>query len=202
MCRRQRISPVSELFHGSTAFMPSLLSENPLMVIAVSIVLLIATVSIGASGVFLARKRAARRHRHGALPPMIVTPARDWRDREVIPANSRESVVVLPGHLEVEVGGNVGEAIRFMRVKGEPADITIGAAEGPRHRHIKLPADTISRTHARMQYADGRWRITNLSPNNPTLVNGQELDASARTRLLDDGDMIQIGEMMLRFRAD
>jgi hypothetical protein len=34
------------------------------------------------------------------------------------------------------------------------------------------------------------------------LVNGQELDASARTRLLDDGDMIQIGEMLLRFRAD
>jgi len=183
--------------------MPSLLSANPLMVIAVSIVLLIATVSIGASGVFLARKRAARRHRHGALPPMIVTAGRDWRDgRQVIPANGKDSVVVLPGHLEVEVGSNVGEAIRFMRVKGEPADITIGAAEGPRHSHIKLPADTISRTHARMQYADGRWRITNLSQDNPTMVNGQELDASARTRLLDDGDMIQIGDVMLRFRAD
>jgi predicted component of type VI protein secretion system len=111
-------------------------------------------------------------------------------------------VQVLPGHLEVEVGSNVGEAIRFMRLKGEPADITIGAAEGPRHRHIKLPAETVSRTHARMQYQEGRWRITNLSATNPTLVNGQELDASARTRLLDDGDMIQIGEMLLRFRAD
>jgi hypothetical protein len=182
--------------------MSSLLSANPLMVIAVSIVLLIATVSIGASGVFLARKRAARRHRHGALPPMMVTGGRDRRDRHVIPSNGKDSVQVLPGHLEVEVGSNVGEAIRFMRVKGEPADITIGAAEGPRHRHIKLPAETISRTHARMQYHDGRWRITNLSANNPTLVNGQELDASARTRLLDDGDMIQIGEMLLRFRAD
>ena len=120
----------------------------------------------------------------------------------MIPANGKDSVVVLPGHLEVEVGSNVGEAIRFMRVKGEPADITIGAAEGPRHSHIKLPADTISRTHARMQYADGRWRITNLSQDNPTMVNGQELDASARTRLLDDGDMIQTGDVMLRFRAD
>jgi predicted component of type VI protein secretion system len=90
-----------------------------------------------------------------------------------------------------------------MRLNGEPADITIGAAEGPRHRHIKLPADTISRTHARMQYEQGRWRITNLSANNPTLVNGQELGTSApRTRVLDDGDMIQIGEMLLRFRAD
>lgn len=182
--------------------MSSLLSANPLMVIAVSVVLLIATVSIGASGVFLARKRAARRHRHGALPPMIVTAGHDRYDPQMIPANAREAVVVLPGHLEVEVGSNVGEAIRFMRVKGEPADITIGAAEGPRHSHIKLPADTISRTHARMQYADGRWRITNLSPSNPTLVNGQELGASARTRVLDDGDMIQIGETLLRFRAD
>src|SRR3954463_9265507 len=128
--------------------MSSLLSANPLMVIAVSLVLLIATVSIGASGVFLARKRAAHRHRHGALPPMIVTAGRDRRDRDVIPTNGKDSVQVLPGHLEVEGGSNFGEAIRFMRVKGEPADITIGAAEGPRHRHIKLPADTISRTHA------------------------------------------------------
>lgn len=181
--------------------MPSLLLDNPLMVIAVSIVLLIATVSIAASGVFLARKRASRRHRHGALPPMMVTGGRDRRDRQN-PANNVKGAEVLPGHLEVEVGSNVGEAIRFMRLKGEPADITIGAAEGPRHRHIKLPADTISRTHARMQYEQGRWRITNLSASNPTLVNGQELDSSARTRLLDDGDMIQIGEMLLRFRAD
>lgn len=182
--------------------MPSLLDANPLMVIAVSIVLLIATISIAASGVFLARKRAARRHRHGALPPMMVTGGRDRRDRHGTASNGKEAVQVLPGHLEVEVGSNVGEAIRFMRVKGEPADITIGAAEGPRHRHIKLPAETISRTHARMQYQEGRWRITNLSPNNPTLVNGQELGSTARTRLLDDGDMIQIGEMLLRFRAD
>ncbi|HEV7704909.1 MAG TPA: FHA domain-containing protein [Gemmatimonadaceae bacterium] len=182
--------------------MPSLLDANPLMVIAVSIVLLIATISIAASGVFLARKRAARRHRHGALPPMMVTGGRDRRDRQAVASNGKEAVQVLPGHLEVEVCSNVGEAIRFMRVKGEPADITIGAAEGPRHRHIKLPAETISRTHARMQYQEGRWRITNLSQNNPTLVNGQELGSAARTRLLDDGDMIQIGEMLLRFRAD
>lgn len=181
--------------------MPSLLLDNPLMVIAVSIVLLIATVSIAASGVFLARKRASRRHRHGALPPMMVTGGRDRRDRQT-PASNVKGAEVLPGHLEVEVGSNVGEAIRFMRLKGEPADITIGAADGPRHRHIKLPADTISRTHARMQYEQGRWRITNLSASNPTLVNGRELDSSARTRLLDDGDMIQIGEMLLRFRAD
>jgi hypothetical protein len=97
--------------------MSSLLSANPLMVIALSIVLLIATVSIAASGVFLARKRAAHRHRHGALPPMMVTGGRDRRDRQVIPSNGKDAVQVLPGHLEVEVGSNVGEAIRFMRVK-------------------------------------------------------------------------------------
>jgi hypothetical protein len=182
--------------------MPSFVLDNPLMVIAVSVVLLIASVSIGASGVFFARRRAARRHRHGALPPMMVTGGRSRRERFDVAPKGKESVQVLPGHLEVEVGSNVGEAIRFMRLKGEPADITIGAAEGPRHRHIKLPAETVSRTHARMQYQEGRWRITNLSATNPTLVNGQELGASARTRLLDDGDMIQIGEMLLRFRAD
>lgn len=184
--------------------MPSLLLDNPLMVIAVSLVLLIAAVSVAASGVITARKRAARRHRDGALPPMMVTGVRDKRDRPAPVTDAvRDGVQVLPGHLEVEVGNNVGEAIRFMRLNGEPADITIGAAEGPRHRHIKLPADTISRTHARMQYEQGRWRITNLSASNPTLVNGQELGATVpRTRVLDDGDMIQIGDMQLRFRAD
>ncbi len=182
--------------------MPRFVIDNPVVLIAVSIVLLIATVAIGASGVFLGRRRAAHRRRHGALPPMMVSGGRDRRERAVTAAKGRESVQVLPGHLEVEVGSNVGEAIRFVRLKGEPADITIGAAEGPRHRHIKLPAETVSRTHARMQYLEGRWRITNLSASNPTLVNGQELGAAARTRLLDDGDMIQIGEMLLRFRAD
>ena len=181
--------------------MPSLLLNNPLMVIAVSTVLLIAAISIAASGVFTARKRASRRHRNGALPPMMVR-GRDKRDRSPSPQNGKDAVQVLPGHFEVEVGSNVGEAIRFMRLSGEPADITIGAAEGPRHRHIRLPAETVGRTHARMQFDQGRWRITNLSASNPTMVNGQELGAAARTRLLDDGDMIQIGEMLLRFRAD
>jgi hypothetical protein len=182
--------------------MPSFMYDNPIVLIAVSAVLLLATVFIGASGVLFARKRAMHRRRSGPLPPMMVDGGRDRRSRAVKTANGREAVQVLPGHLEVEVGSNVGEAIRFMRLKGEPADITIGAAEGPRHRHIKLPAETVSRTHARMQYLEGRWRITNLSATNPTLVNGQELGAAARTRLLDDGDMIQIGEMLLRFRAD
>jgi pSer/pThr/pTyr-binding forkhead associated (FHA) protein len=111
-------------------------------------------------------------------------------------------VQYLPGHLEVEVGSNMGEAIRFVRLQGEPADITLGRADGPPYRHIKLPVETVSRTHARLQYEDGRWRITNLSQTNPTVVNGHELDDASRSRWLDDGDRIQIGEMVFRFRAD
>ena len=191
------------LLHRSTGCMPSLLDANPLMVIAVSIVLLIATISIAASGVFLARKRAARRHRHGALPPMMVTGGRDSATGTALKPNGKEAVQVLPGSSR-SGGGQQRRRSHPLHARegraGRHHDWRGGRAASPPHQAAGGDDQSHARAHAVLQ--EGRWRITNLSPNNPTLVNGQELGSTARTRLLDDGDMIQIGEMLLRFRAD
>lgn len=109
---------------------------------------------------------------------------------------------LLPGHLEVERGEPRGEAIRFVRMRGEPAEITLGRGDGPPHRHVKLAAGSVSREHARLFFENGQWRITNLSNTNPTLVNGETLgDGTRDYRWLTDGDTIELGEMILRFRA-
>ncbi|HEX6533101.1 MAG TPA: FHA domain-containing protein [Gemmatimonadaceae bacterium] len=109
----------------------------------------------------------------------------------------------LPGRLVVESGGEIvpGEELRFVRRAGDVADVTLGRGDGPAHSHVKLPVETVSRRHARMRFEDGRWQITNLSRTNPTLVNGEELLASEGARVLEDGDLIEMGEMVFRFRA-
>jgi predicted component of type VI protein secretion system len=41
----------------------------------------------------------------------------------------------------------------------------------------------------------------NLSQTNPVVVNGEELMAQDNARTLDDGDQIELGEVVLRFRS-
>ena len=74
----------------------------------------------------------------------------------------------------------------------------------------------MSRTHARMTLevsprngADAststpRWRLENLSATNPVVVNGTPLAADESEQcsvVLDDGDRIEMGEVVFRFRA-
>lgn len=107
---------------------------------------------------------------------------------------------LLPGRLQILEGARGGQEIRFFRIPGETPSITIGRDAGPPERHVRLAARTVSRLHARMQFEDGRWTITNLSLTNPLVLNGEELPAAAGSRLLDEGDRIEIGEVVLRFR--
>jgi pSer/pThr/pTyr-binding forkhead associated (FHA) protein len=72
--------------------------------------------------------------------------------------------------------------------------------DGPTYRHVQLPAQTVSRMHARMRFEGGRWQISNLSPTNPVVVNGEPLDADGESRLLAEGDRVELGEVVLRFR--
>ena len=68
------------------------------------------------------------------------------------------------------------------------------------YRHVQLPAQTVSRMHARMRFENGRWHIANLSPTNPLVVNGEPLDADGASRVLVEGDRVELGEVVLRFR--
>lgn len=106
---------------------------------------------------------------------------------------------LLPGRLEVVEGDGQGRDIRFMRAWGEPPEVTFGRARGPAHRHVQLAAPTVSRNHARMELDGERWKIVNLSATNPVVINGEEL-LPHTARLLDEGDRIEMGEVIFRYR--
>ena len=93
-------------------------------------------------------------------------------------APSEGTLQFLPGRLEVMEGDVPGRDIRFVRTWGEIPEVTFGRVAGPPYRHVQLRSQTISRQHARMQYVEGRWKITNLSQTNPVVINGQPLDTA------------------------
>lgn len=107
----------------------------------------------------------------------------------------------LPGRLEVTAGQDAGREIRFVRLAGPDGNIvTFGRSEGPPYRHIQLREQTVSRSHARMRFAEGSWHLTNLSGTNPVVLNGLVL-GDGEERSLQDGDRIEMGEVTFGFRS-
>lgn len=114
---------------------------------------------------------------------------------------SDEPVQILPGRLEVVSGESRHREIRFVRVPGEPAQLIVGREPGRSPQHVTLQSSTVSRQHARFAFANGRWAIENLSQTNPVVVNDEDLLGSAGERPLADGDKIELGEVVLRYRS-
>lgn len=112
-----------------------------------------------------------------------------------------EPVQILPGRLHILSGDAIGEDLHLFRKLGEPARIVVGREKGAPHRHITLHSPTVSRRHARMDWVNGAWMITNLSSTNPVLVNNRALKNGTTARKLSDGDRIELGEVALRFLA-
>jgi hypothetical protein len=113
------------------------------------------------------------------------------------------TMAFLPGRLEVQAAGRTGprpgEEIRFPARRQGDGIVILGRDDGPSGATVKVPAESVSRRHARLQFDNGRWKITNLSRTNPTLVNGEELMVTEGARWLRDGDIIEMGEMVFRF---
>jgi FHA domain-containing protein len=114
---------------------------------------------------------------------------------------SDEPVQILPGRLEVVSGEPRHREIRFVRVPGEPAQLIVGREPGRSPQHVTLQSSTVSRLHARFAFNNGRWAIANLSQTNPVVVNDEHLLDSAGERPLADGDKIELGEVVLRYRS-
>jgi hypothetical protein len=109
---------------------------------------------------------------------------------------------MLPGRLEVVEGHPTDREIRFVAEPGlADQRFTMGRGEGPPNQHVCLQGQTVSRLHAALTYHDGGWGIENLSSTNPLRVNGQAVDAADTMVPLTDGDLIELGEVVLRFRA-
>lgn len=108
----------------------------------------------------------------------------------------------LPGKLEVLEGRDVGQEIRFVKTAGpEGQTVTFGRAEGAQYRHVQLQEHTVSRHHAKMSLDGKTWTLTNMSRTNPVTVNGLSLGDEGAHVVLREGDRIEMGEVVFRFRA-
>ena len=108
----------------------------------------------------------------------------------------------LQGRFEVLEGREIGQEIRFVRQPGSAeTEVTFGRQDGTPYRHVQLHEPTVSRLHAKMTLEDKNWRLTNLSATNPASVNGKPLDPDHGSVVLRDGDRVELGEVVFRFRA-
>jgi hypothetical protein len=113
----------------------------------------------------------------------------------------------IPGKLVVSAGPDQGTEFR---IAGHPTQegnvVTIGRAkvEGERaFAHIQLGETyrTVSRIQAEIvQKDDGEVLLRNKSTTNPTLVNNEILPAEETVKL-SDGDLIQMGELVMRYEV-
>lgn len=110
------------------------------------------------------------------------------------------AVQLLPGRLEVLAGESRHKEIRLMRVPGKRAEVILGRDRIESPGHVALQSSTVSRRHARLAFTDGVWKVANLSQTNPVVVNDEALPAH-HERALDDGDRLELGEVVLRFHA-
>jgi hypothetical protein len=108
----------------------------------------------------------------------------------------------LPGRLEILDGAEAGQEVKFVRTPGpDGTTITFGRAEGAQYRHVQLHEPTVSRMHAKLALDGKSWSLVNLSATNPVVVNGLPLSGEGSTVVLREGDRIEMGEVVFRFRA-
>jgi hypothetical protein len=108
---------------------------------------------------------------------------------------------LLPGRLEIVGGTDREDEIRFVRVPGREPVVTFGRSDGEPHTHVRLNALTVSRVHAAMRFHGGSWFIENRSTTNPVMVNGAPLPLAGGAPVkLSDGDTMELGEVIFRFR--
>jgi pSer/pThr/pTyr-binding forkhead associated (FHA) protein len=65
---------------------------------------------------------------------------------------------------------------------------------------VRIPSPTVSESHAGVQLRGTDWGVTDLGSRNGTKHNGQRL-APERTRRLQDGDVLQLGNYVLSFHT-
>jgi hypothetical protein len=161
----------------------------------------------GSAGASQAPPQAAR----GPAPPRKAAPAPARRAAPPRGNGAVEDVAeepvgdatlqLLPGRLEV-VSGDAGmEEIRFIRSGSGDSVITLGRGTGSPPTHVQLRSAAVSRRHARLRFHGGSWYVSNLSRTNPAVVNGEVLGDGEAERPLRDGDQLELGDVVLRYRS-
>jgi hypothetical protein len=107
---------------------------------------------------------------------------------------------ILPGKFVVLEGDEKIKEIRFFKEKSSlETEITFGRAAGPNYSHIQFKPMSVSAKHAKLIYAGNKFTLINYSNTNPTRVNGIDLPENGSIEL-DEGDKIEMGEMVFEFK--
>ena len=93
--------------------------------------------------------------------------------------------------LAVTRGARRGEVLSL----SEDSAISIGRA---RANDVVLDDASVSSQHCRVRPEQGRFVLYDLKATNGTMVNGRRVDR----HLLEEGDVIQVGETSLQFRRE
>ena len=130
--------------------------------------------------------------RRGYLAGRLGTDTFAYRVDHALESGSREELRGLTADLPAAPRGFLA---RFRRSRALPtivgAQLEIGRSSACQ---IVLGDDTVSRRHAELRYADGRWLLRDLGSSNGTYVNGR-LVTEAEVRR---GDVIHLGGAQLR----
>jgi pSer/pThr/pTyr-binding forkhead associated (FHA) protein len=118
-------------------------------------------------------------------------------------ASSIEAEPHLEPEEEEEVSGTVTPHARLVMLTepdpGQEIDLegelyVLGRSS---ESNCQIPHSSVSRAHARLDYRDGKWKISDLDSINGVLINGFEKDNYE----LKAGDTIELGSVRLRFVA-
>jgi Uncharacterized conserved protein, contains FHA domain len=113
----------------------------------------------------------------------------------------------VPGRLVIAAGPDQGKEFRIAgRPTPEGNVVTIGRAEVEGEKafaHIQLGDTyrTVSRMQAEIIQQDDTILLKNTSETNPTMVNGDHVPTGESVEL-EGGDMVRMGELMLRYERD
>lgn len=113
------------------------------------------------------------------------------------------TIKLLPGWFEVVSGDEVVKQIRFYKMRGDAtSETTFGRAVGRPYTHIQLKPMTVSSRQAKVTIEPSGARLTNFASadSNPTRVNSREM-AVGESLVLQEGDSVEMGEVVFRFHA-
>ncbi len=108
-----------------------------------------------------------------------------------LPALIAQPATVAGGKLLLSGGAGAGQVFAL-----DKAIITIGRGSDC---DIAIADASISRQHAQIVRQEMGWYLQDLGSRNGTAINGQRLGAPAR---LEDGDLLTVGNIPLRYLAD
>jgi hypothetical protein len=86
---------------------------------------------------------------------------------------------------------------RVLLGRGESRTVRRHEHDGATELELRIPDRWMSSTHARIERSFGRWILSDAGSKNGTRVRGQPADRA----ILEDGDLIELGHTLLRFRA-